>query len=102
MACRTPVYRAPLAQPSSGPPVPTSAFAYNMLDLPTTKADTSGATTRTKVVGYDTAGRITVSVISGPGATVPWVGVTYDAATGSAEEQRGHDRRHAAKPRSRL
>lgn len=74
--------RGPNAQPSSGPPVPSSAFNYNMLDLPTTKTDTSGATTRTKLVGYDTAGRITASVVSGPGATVPTVGVTYDAATG--------------------
>jgi RHS repeat-associated protein len=77
-----PCTRYPIDQPSSGPPVPSSTFDYNVLDQPTVRTDVSGSSTRTTTTTYDEAGRTTQSAVAGTGASVPTVSMAYDASTG--------------------
>ncbi len=75
--------RGPVSQPTLGlPPVPSSTFDYNVLDQPTTTTDTADASTRTKTTSYDSAGRVTRTAVSGPGAATPTVSLSYDPGTG--------------------
>ncbi len=55
----------PLAQPSSGPTMPTTRMTYNIFGQTTTKTDTSSSDTRTSTVTYNGAGRPTATGFRG-------------------------------------
>jgi RHS repeat-associated protein len=78
---------APAAPPSTGNPLPTQSFTYNLYNQATVVTDTAGSTVRTTTSSYDAAGRSTGSAIAvtptaAGGTALPAVTTGYDPGTG--------------------
>jgi RHS repeat-associated protein len=79
----------PAAQPTSGPPIMTTSFSYNVYGEPLTSTQTNGTTTRTSTATYDSAGRqateqISVTPTANGGTPVPQTSYGYDPNSGLA------------------
>ncbi|WP_243407460.1 DNRLRE domain-containing protein [Frankia canadensis] len=77
----------PAAQPSSGSPLPVSAYTYNNLNQTLTEVETVNSTTRTTTSTYDSAGRKTseayaASPAADGGTALPTATFGFDASTG--------------------
>ncbi|WP_255648979.1 DNRLRE domain-containing protein [Frankia sp. ArI3] len=77
----------PAAQPSSGNPLPVSAYTYNDLNEVLTNVETVNSTTRTTTYTYDSAGRKTSEAVAASpaadgGSTIPTATYAFDASTG--------------------
>ncbi len=78
------------AQPGTAglPEMPVVTDTYNTLDEPETVTEKFGATTRTKKMTYDTAGRLTsTEQTSTVGTSLPKVADEYSSTTGALKSQ---------------
>jgi streptogramin lyase len=70
------------------PKLPVTVTSYNMWNEPETVTETFGATTRTKTMTYDEAGRRkSVETTASTGVSLPKVNFTYNSELGALEKQ---------------
>jgi RHS repeat-associated protein len=83
-----PCQSRPAAQPGTTdmPDLPVVTLTYTAFNMPRTKTETVGATTRTTTTSYDAAGRpATVTVTGGIGTGVSATATSYSTSTGQVD-----------------